>query len=57
VRGSDGWRREDLAALLDAVREGRLTPAIDRVVPLDDAIDAMRALEERRFFGKIVVVP
>jgi alcohol dehydrogenase len=57
VRGSDGWRRDDLAALLEAVRAGRLRPVIDRVVPLEDAIDAMRALEDRSVFGKIVVTP
>jgi alcohol dehydrogenase len=57
VRGSNGWRREDLAALLDLVADGRLDPVIDRVVPLDRAIDAHRDLEERRFFGKIVIAP
>jgi alcohol dehydrogenase len=57
VRGSDGWRRDDLAALLDAVGDGRLRPVIDRVVPLEDAIDAMRALEDRSVFGKIVITP
>jgi alcohol dehydrogenase len=57
VLGSDGWRREDLAALLDLVREGRLTPVIDRILPLDDAIEGMRLLEERRVFGKIVITP
>ena len=57
VRGSDGWTREDLAALLEAVRSGRLTPVIDRVLPLEDAIEAMRLLEDRAFFGKIVIAP
>jgi alcohol dehydrogenase len=57
VRGSDGWRRDDLAALLDAVRDRRLRPVIDRVVPLDDAIEGMRALEDRSVFGKIVITP
>jgi hypothetical protein len=30
---------------------------IDRVVALDHAIDAMRALEDRSVFGKIVITP
>jgi alcohol dehydrogenase len=57
VRGSNGWRREDLRALLELVADGHLRPVIDRVVPLEQAIEAHRDLEERRFFGKIVIAP
>jgi alcohol dehydrogenase len=57
VRGSNGWRRDDLAALLDMVADGSLRPVIDRVVPLERGIEAHRDLEERRFFGKIVIAP
>jgi alcohol dehydrogenase len=57
VRGSDGWRRDDLLSLVGAVREGRLAPVVDRVLPLDDALEGLRLLEERSFFGKIVIVP
>jgi alcohol dehydrogenase len=57
VRGSNGWRREDLAALLDMVATGGLDPVIDRVVPLTEGIEAHRSMEERSFFGKIVIAP
>jgi alcohol dehydrogenase len=57
VLGSNGWQREDLVALIDLVQAGRLEPVIDRVLPLSEGIDACRLLEERRFFGKIVVKP
>ena len=57
VRGSNGWRRDDLTALLELVRTRRLRPVIDRVLPLSEGIEACRMLEERRFFGKIVVRP
>jgi alcohol dehydrogenase len=57
VRGSNGWRREDLGALIAMVSSGRLDPVIDRVVPLDQGIEAHRAMEERNFFGKIVIAP
>ena len=57
ILGSDGWRRDDLWSLLELVREGRLTPVIDRVLPLDGAIEGMRLLEERRVFGKVVITP
>ena len=57
IRGSNGWRREDLAALLDMVASGGLDPVIDRVVPLEEGIEAHRAMEDRSFFGKIVIAP
>jgi alcohol dehydrogenase len=57
VMGSNGWTRDDLASLLAMVQMGRLEPVIDRVVPLEQGIEAHRALEERRFLGKIVIAP
>ncbi|MCP3855687.1 MAG: zinc-binding dehydrogenase [Actinomycetia bacterium] len=57
VRGSNGWKREDLEALLAMVADGRLKPVVDRVLPLSEGAEAMRLLEERRFFGKVVVSP
>jgi len=57
IRGSNGWRREDLEALLGLVATGGLDPVIDRVVPLTEGIDAHRSMEERSFFGKIVIAP
>jgi alcohol dehydrogenase len=57
VLGSNGWARDDLTRLIDLVAEGRLEPVVDRVLPLSSGIEACRMLEERRFFGKIVIVP
>ncbi len=55
IRGSNGWKTSDLTALLDMVKTGDLKPAIDSMVPLEEGVEAHRALEERRFFGKIVI--
>ncbi|WP_419842907.1 zinc-binding dehydrogenase [Candidatus Poriferisodalis sp.] len=55
IRGSNGWQRSDLDELLGMVRSGALVPVIDSQVPLADGVEAHRALEERRFFGKIVL--
>lgn len=55
IRGSNGWKTSDLESLLSMVKNRELVPAIDSVVPLEEGIDAHRALEERRFFGKIVI--
>ena len=57
IRGSNGWGPGDLERLLDLVAAGEIVPAIDRVVPLDGAVDAMRALENREVFGKVIITP
>ncbi|MBS0421046.1 MAG: zinc-binding dehydrogenase [Proteobacteria bacterium] len=57
VLGSTGWRRSDLEALLKMTAEGRLVPAIEHVLPLDDLAEAERMMEEREVFGKIVIRP
>jgi alcohol dehydrogenase len=57
IIGSVGYEIEDVYVLLGQVAAGRLKPVIDRVVPLSEGIEACRAIEERRFFGKIVVRP
>ncbi len=46
--------------LLQAARwffAGRLAPVVDRVLPLDQAAEAQRALESREPFGKVVLTP
>jgi NADPH:quinone reductase-like Zn-dependent oxidoreductase len=55
VLGSNGWLREDLHLLLEMIRDGRLTPVIDRELPLEGVNEAFRLLEEREVFGKVVL--
>ena len=55
IRGSNGWQRSDLDQLLDLTRKGDFSPVIDSRVPLKDGVAAHQALEERKFFGKIVI--
>ena len=57
IRGSDGWSRQDLIELRDLVESGELRPVIHAVFPLSRAREALAELEERRAFGKVVVVP
>jgi alcohol dehydrogenase len=57
IRGSNGWQRDDLDALLAMVDDGRLTPVVDQEMPLTEGVEAMRLLEDREFFGKIVITP
>ncbi len=57
IRGSDGWTRDDLLQLQQLVRSGELRPVIHAVHPLSRVRDALAELEQRRTFGKVVVVP
>ena len=57
VLGSNGWQREDLHTLLGMVGDGRLKALVDRTYPLDQAAEALRVIEDREVFGKVVVTP
>jgi alcohol dehydrogenase len=43
--------------LLDLVRDGKLNALVDRTFALEDVGEAMRVIEDRQVFGKIVVTP
>ncbi len=57
VLGSNGWMRDDVITLLDMVQKGTLKVLIDKVYPLKEAREALRVIEDREVFGKIVVAP
>jgi NADPH:quinone reductase-like Zn-dependent oxidoreductase len=53
--GSYMGSRAELYTVLKLVGEKRLRPVIDRVFPLDQAMQAHQRLEQREQFGKIVL--
>jgi NADPH:quinone reductase-like Zn-dependent oxidoreductase len=57
VLGSTMGSKADLLAVLGHVQAGRLRPVVHEVLPLARAAAAHRILEERRAFGKVVLVP
>lgn len=57
IRGSDGWAQTDLVDLMHIVAKRELEPTIHAIFPLSAIQDAMKELEARSCFGKIVVVP
>ena len=57
IKGSNSWARTDLEALLKLISEGKLAPVIDKVLPLDQARDALQLIEERKVIGKVIVAP
>ena len=57
IIGSDGWRRDDLLALVSATQNGQIKPVIDSTFPLEEVASAQRLLEERKVFGKLIIHP
>ena len=57
ILGSNSWTVEGLKEMMADIAAGRLDPPIDVELPLEDAAEGVRMLEDREVFGKIVVVP
>ena len=57
IRGSNGWMREDVQMLLELVQAGKLKGVVGTTLPLDQGAEALRRLESREVFGKLVVTP
>ena len=57
VLGSNGWMRSDIEELLKLVQSGKLKVLVDKIFPLSEAREALRVIEDREVFGKVVVAP
>ncbi|MBI1853928.1 MAG: zinc-binding dehydrogenase [Planctomycetes bacterium] len=57
ILGSTMGSRGELHQILRLVEQRRLRPVIERTFPLEEAANAQSMLEERRAFGKVVLVP
>jgi alcohol dehydrogenase len=57
IVGSDGWMKADLETLLDLIVQRKLAPVIDRTLPLEEAAEGERLLEDREVCGKVLLVP
>jgi NADPH:quinone reductase-like Zn-dependent oxidoreductase len=55
VHGSTMGTHAEFADMLRMFSTGRLRPVVDKVFPLAEAREALRRLEEKRQFGKIVL--
>ena len=55
--GSWMGRRAELIEVLKFVRDGRLKPVVDSVLPLAEARRGHEHIEARQHFGKVVLVP
>jgi NADPH:quinone reductase-like Zn-dependent oxidoreductase len=57
IIGSNSFYDDNLAALMQMIAEGKMKPVIDKVLPLEQARDGLRLIEEREVIGKVVVTP
>jgi alcohol dehydrogenase len=55
--GSNGYSKENIATALDHVAAGRVKPVISHRFPLREAQKAEALMEDRKFFGKVVLEP
>jgi alcohol dehydrogenase len=55
IIGSRAYLPEDIKACLDFVARGKLAPVVEKELPLEQAAEGVRMLDERRVFGKIIV--
>lgn len=57
VIGTAGTNRKDVERALDAAGAGKIRAIIDRTMPLGEAAEAHRIMEERQILGKIILEP
>ena len=57
IIGANGWERDDLEALLRLVQQEKIRPVIDTVLPLHEAREGLRLLEDRAVIGKVIITP
>jgi alcohol dehydrogenase len=57
IVGSNSFYNENLVALMEMIRDGKMKPMIDEVVPLEGAAAGLRLIQDRKVIGKVVVTP
>jgi alcohol dehydrogenase len=57
IIGSNSFYDEDLKGLMELIQQGKMKPVIDKVLPLEQARDGLRLIQDREVIGKVVVTP
>lgn len=57
IIGSNSFYDDDLAALMELISAGRMKPVVDKVLPLEQAVEGLRLIRDREVLGKVVVTP
>jgi alcohol dehydrogenase len=57
IKGSNSFYDEDLAGLMTMIQKGQIKPVVDKVLPLEQAAEGLRLIQDRKVIGKVVVTP
>jgi NADPH:quinone reductase-like Zn-dependent oxidoreductase len=57
IIGSNSFYDDNLQALMQLVQERKLKPVIETVLPLGEAREGLRLIQDREVIGKVVVTP
>ena len=57
IIGSNSFYDDDLTALMKLIQQGKIKPVIDKVLPLEQAREGLRLIQDREVIGKVVVTP
>jgi alcohol dehydrogenase len=57
ILGSNSWDREDLTQVVGLAQSGALKAVVAETFSLDEGAEALRRIENRQVFGKVVVTP
>jgi alcohol dehydrogenase len=57
IIGSNSFYDDDLRGLMALIAERKIEPVIDRVLPLDQAKEGLRLIQDREVIGKVVITP
>src|SRR5262245_4514606 len=57
IKGSNSFYDDDLSGLMTMIQKGQIKPVIDKVLPLEQAREGLRLIQDREVIGKVVVTP
>jgi NADPH:quinone reductase-like Zn-dependent oxidoreductase len=57
IQGSNSFYDDDLKGLMALIQAGKMKPVIDKVLPLDQAVEGLRLIQDREVIGKVIVAP
>jgi NADPH:quinone reductase-like Zn-dependent oxidoreductase len=57
IKGSNSFYDEDLAGLMTLIQQGKIKPTVDKVLPLEQAAEGLRLIQDRKVIGKVIITP
>ena len=57
IIGSNSFYDEDLKGLMALIAQRKMKPVIEKVLPLGEAREGLRLIQDREVIGKVVVTP